>query len=139
MAAAPPERAGGAAAVQETAFELGGALGVAVLGSIMAASYREAIGALPALPDDAAEVARDGLTGAVQVADELGEPGSQALMATASTAFVDSLGATVLTGAAVMALVALAALAAMPGRLPDHEAGAAPTVRPPAALDRSGL
>ena len=40
MSAAPPERAGGAAAVQETAFELGGALGVAVLGSVFNAAAR---------------------------------------------------------------------------------------------------
>jgi DHA2 family multidrug resistance protein-like MFS transporter len=102
--------------VQETAFELGGALGVAVLGSVMLALYRTAIGALPGLPDDAAAVARDGLTGAVQVADELGEAGGQALLTNASAAFVDGLNATVLIGAAVMALVALAALVTMPGR-----------------------
>jgi DHA2 family multidrug resistance protein-like MFS transporter len=138
MDAAPPERAGGAAAVQETAFELGGALGVAVLGSIMAASYRGAIGVLPGLPAGAAEVARDGLTGAAEVADQLGEPGGRALMATANAAFVDGLGGTVLIGAAVMALVAVAALAAMPGRRPDGAAGTTPADRASAALDRSG-
>ncbi len=138
MDAAPPERAGGAAAVQETAFELGGALGVAVLGSIMSAYYRDGIGALPGLPDDAVAVARDGLTGAVQVAEELGEPGGQALLATASAAFVDSVGSTVLIGAAVMALVAAAALALMPGRRPDEAPSATHAGRPPAELDRSG-
>ena len=119
MGAAPPERAGGAAAVQETAFELGGALGVAVLGSVMAALYRGSIGPLPGLPDEAAAVARDGLTGAVQVAEGLGGSAGQALTATASAAFVDALGDTVLVGAAVMALVALAALVTMPGRTPQ--------------------
>ncbi len=127
MGAAPPERAGGAAAVQETAFELGGALGVAVLGSVMAALYRDAVGALPGLPDDVAAVARDGLTGAAQVADELGGPGGPALLAAASRAFVDGLGTTVLVGAAAMALVALAALLTMPGRSTDLPAGAART------------
>jgi DHA2 family multidrug resistance protein-like MFS transporter len=124
MGAAPPERAGGAAAVQETAFELGGALGVAVLGSLMAARYRDAIGALPGLPDGVAAAARDGLTGAAQVAGELGEPGGSALMTVASRAFVDGLGTTVLVGAAVMALVALTALVTMPGRSTDLPAGA---------------
>lgn len=124
MGAAPPERAGGAAAVQETAFELGGALGVAVLGSLMAALYRDAIGALPGLPDGVAAAARDGLTGAAQVAGELGEPGGSALMADASRAFVDGLGTTVLVGAAVMALVSLTALGTMPGRSTDLPAGA---------------
>ena len=127
MGAAPPERAGGAAAVQETAFELGGALGVAVLGSVMAALYRDAIGALPGLPDTAATIARDGLTGAAQVAGGLGEPAGTALMATASTAFVDGLGTTVLIGAGVMALVALIAVLTMPGRALIAPAGAATT------------
>ena len=141
MGSAPPERAGGAAAVQETAFELGGALGVAVLGSVMAALYREAIGVLPALPDDAAAVARDGLTGAAQVAADLGEPGGQALMATASAAFVEGLGTTVLIGAAVMALVALTALATMPGRTPQGAASVrsdADVDGPPDAGERLG-
>jgi hypothetical protein len=75
----------------------------------------------------------------VQVAAELGEPGGQALIDTASAAFVDGLGATVLIGAAVMALVAVAALATMPGRRPDEVAGATPAVRRPADPDRSGL
>ena len=132
MSAAPPERAGGAAAVQETAFELGGALGVAVLGSVMAALYRDAVGPLPGLPDDAAAAARDGLTGAVEVAAGLGEPGGEALLATASAAFVDGLGATVLIGAAVMAVVALAALGTMPGRPQPGTAGAAQDGRRPA-------
>src|SRR5690606_20076623 len=40
MAGAPPERSGSAAAMEETTYELGGALGVAVLGSVAAAVYR---------------------------------------------------------------------------------------------------
>jgi DHA2 family multidrug resistance protein-like MFS transporter len=123
MSAAPPERAGGAAAVQETAFELGGALGVAVLGSVMAALYRGALATPAGLPEEAAAVARDGLTGAVQVAGELGGAGGPALLASASAAFVDGLGDTVLTGAGVMALVAVAALVVMPGRPPRAATG----------------
>jgi hypothetical protein len=73
IGAAPPERAGAAAGISETAFEFGGALGIAVFGSIGAAIYRGAIGlAIPAgTPAEAAHAARETLGGAVQVAGQL--------------------------------------------------------------------
>ncbi|SCG57386.1 MFS transporter, DHA2 family, multidrug resistance protein [Micromonospora echinaurantiaca] len=66
ISAAPPQRAGAASAISETATELGGALGIAVLGSIGAAVYRERIGAaLPAgTSQRVADAARDSLGGA---------------------------------------------------------------------------
>ena len=60
--AAPPERAGAASALSETATELGGALGIAVLGSIGTAVYRGTLG------DDLPAAARDTLGGAVEAA-----------------------------------------------------------------------
>ncbi|HKX46397.1 MAG TPA: MFS transporter, partial [Planctomycetota bacterium] len=61
----PPERAGTAAALSETSSELGGALGIAVLGSIGVAVYRSGMsrGLPEALPHDAAAAARDTLGG----------------------------------------------------------------------------
>ncbi len=79
MACAPVRRAGGAAAVQETAYELGGALGVAVLGSVMAAAYRAD------LPRDVGAAVRDGLPGAAA----LGDPG---VLTVATEAFLTGLG-----------------------------------------------
>jgi DHA2 family multidrug resistance protein-like MFS transporter len=119
MGAAPAERAGGAAAVQETAFELGGALGVAVLGSVMAAVYRGELGALPGLPGEAAAAAREGVVGAAEAAGVLGGGAGEALLAVARAAFVDGFTVTALVGAAVMAAVAIAAVAWMPGRARD--------------------
>jgi MFS transporter, DHA2 family, multidrug resistance protein len=60
---APPERAGAASGISETGAELGGALGIALLGSIGTAVYRAEVGdALPpGLPDEAAAAARDTL------------------------------------------------------------------------------
>ncbi|MEU5398128.1 MFS transporter [Streptomyces sp. NPDC005963] len=71
VGAAPPEKAGSAAAMSETVQELGLALGVAVLGSLASAVYRGRIADdLPAgTPAEVAEAAGDGLAGAASAAD----------------------------------------------------------------------
>jgi DHA2 family multidrug resistance protein-like MFS transporter len=73
VASVPPERAGAASGISETGAELGGALGIAVLGSVGAAVYRgEMAAVVPAdAPHAAVEAARDTLGGAVQAADQL--------------------------------------------------------------------
>jgi DHA2 family multidrug resistance protein-like MFS transporter len=76
VSAAPPDRAGAAAGISETSSELGGAVGIAVLGVIGTAVYRgEVADAVPAaVPPDAAQAARDTLGGAVAAGDELPDP-----------------------------------------------------------------
>jgi DHA2 family multidrug resistance protein-like MFS transporter len=73
VSSAPPERAGAASGISETGAELGGALGIAILGSIGVAVYRNRLAdALPAgLPAEAAAAARDTLGGAMGVAAQL--------------------------------------------------------------------
>ncbi|UUY04983.1 MFS transporter [Svornostia abyssi] len=68
LSSAPPERAGGAVAVQETAYELGGALGVATLGSVMTARYRAELDGVAAIPAEAG----DSLPAAAEVAAGVG-------------------------------------------------------------------
>lgn len=70
VGSAPPERAGSASAISETSAELGGALGIAILGSIGTAVYRtELAKAIPAgVPPEAQEAARDTLGGAAAAA-----------------------------------------------------------------------
>src|SRR5688500_17045926 len=90
VGSAPPERAGAASGISETGSELGGALGIAILGSIGVAIYRgEIADRLPAaVPAEAEVVARDTLGSAVQVAGQLpGELGA-VLLETARDAFV---------------------------------------------------
>jgi len=90
MGAAPPERAGAASAISETSYEFGGALGIAVLGSLFTFVYGRGMRAadLGSLPTDAVESARDGLGAAIDVAHTLpAEQGTQ-LLSTARTAFV---------------------------------------------------
>src|SRR5262249_36597888 len=73
VSSAPPQGAGAASGISETGAELGGALGIAILGSIGVAVYRgELAASLPAgIPAQAAAAARDTLGGAVGVASQL--------------------------------------------------------------------
>ncbi|MGW0333005.1 MFS transporter [Streptomyces sp. NPDC003011] len=102
MGTAPVERAGSASSLMETGAEFGGALGMAVLGSIGTAVYRHKI------PASAPAAAHETLGGALAVADRV--PG---LATTAREAFTSGMqgaaiaGAVVLAGAAGLAAVTL--------------------------------
>jgi len=90
---APPERAGAASAIAETAAEFGGALGIAIFGSIGVAIYRNGIaGGIPAdVPVAAADIARDTLGGAVQVAAQLPDGLGAPLLEAARDAFIQGI------------------------------------------------
>jgi MFS transporter, DHA2 family, multidrug resistance protein len=113
VGAAPPERAGAASALSETASEFGGALGIALLGVIGTGIYRgQLAGArLAGIPPQATAAARDTLGGAVAASGQLpGQPG-QALLAAARQAFTDGLHvAFAVSAAAVLAAAVLAAI-----------------------------
>ncbi|MDP3410426.1 MFS transporter [Bosea sp. (in: a-proteobacteria)] len=133
---APPERAGSAAALSETSLEFGGAVGIAILGSIITAVYRSEIAAgMPAgLPDEAARVAAATLGGAVAEAAQLPADLAAGLLAVARAAFVSGmqLSALVATlGLFATALVALVLLRAVP---PASAQVAPKPVSPEAAL-----
>ncbi|MGE0253671.1 MAG: MFS transporter [Alphaproteobacteria bacterium] len=91
---APPERAGAAAAISETGAEFGGALGIAVLGSIVTAVYGGAMAG--AVPGDiaGAEAARDSLAAAAAVAASIGGDIGASLLGAARIAFAQSLALT---------------------------------------------
>ncbi|MCZ1010143.1 MFS transporter [Streptomyces lydicus] len=114
---APPERAGSASAVLESGTELGGALGMAVLGSVGSAIYRGDIGdALPSsLPADASDAARETLAGAVAVAGQLPGRAGEMLLTAARAAFADGLRTAVLGAAGIMVFAAVLALTLLRG------------------------
>ncbi|WP_051325692.1 MFS transporter [Glycomyces tenuis] len=101
IAAAPAERAGAAAAISETAYELGGAMGVALLGSVATGIYRSE---LDAAPGGAPEAAKETLGEAAHVAETLPAEAGEALMDAARTAFTDGLRATSVIGAVLVAV-----------------------------------
>jgi MFS transporter, DHA2 family, multidrug resistance protein len=133
VGSAPPERAGAAAGISETAAELGGSLGIAILGSLGTALYRsELTHTLPAgLPAAAAEIARGTLGGAVGVAAQLPDALGLALLDSARVAFVQGLhlaagiSAAIAIAGAVMALIMLrgAPATAAPAHEPALAAG----------------
>jgi DHA2 family multidrug resistance protein-like MFS transporter len=121
VGSAPPERAGAASGISETAAELGGALGIAILGSVGVAVYRgEVASDLPAsVPPGAAEAARDTLGGAVAVAGELPAGLGATVLDVAREAFVAGMHLT--AGIATIIAVGLAALAVV--ALRSHRLG----------------
>ena len=112
---APVERAGAASAISETSSELGGALGIAVLGSIGTAVYRfHMADAFPAeVPLDAVQAARETLGAAVGAAERLPGAAGATLLDAARRAFgqsfkvVSAVNAAVAVGTALVAAVVL--------------------------------
>lgn len=125
VAGAPPERAGSASALSETGTEFGGALGMAVLGSVGAAVYRaELAGTMPAgLAADMADAARDTLGGAVAVAAGLPPETGARLIEAANAAYVSGVHVTAVIGAAVLlscAILAATLLRHVPRVVPER-------------------
>ncbi|GAA3136203.1 MFS transporter [Nonomuraea salmonea] len=116
LATAPRQRAGAAAAVSETAFELGGALGIAVLGTVLTSAYRSNL-ELPAglTGGVTGGAARESLASAIAVAQSL--PAGQAadLVRAAQAAFLDGVHLASYVTAGLLALVALLALVGLRG------------------------
>ncbi|MGW0478685.1 MFS transporter [Nonomuraea sp. NPDC003214] len=113
VGSAPPERSGSAAALSETAQEFGGALGLAIFGSIAAAVYTARLTVPDGVSPEAAEAAGDTLGGAIAVASGQPGPVAAALADAAREAFGSGLavaagaGAAVVLAAAIMAATAL--------------------------------
>ncbi len=112
IAAAPPERAGAASALAETGAEFGGALGLAILGSLGLAVYRSQLTAAlpPGIPPELVKVAQETLSGAVTAAAQLPNQLGAALLNTAHEAFVQALRLNAVIG--VIGFVGLAILIA---------------------------
>jgi DHA2 family multidrug resistance protein-like MFS transporter len=109
ITAAPPERAGSASALSETASEFSGAVGIALFGSAGTVVYRHGLTeAMPAgVPEAAADAALGTIGGAVAVAHSLPVAAGDALRAAARAAFVDALQLSALAGAAIVVLACL--------------------------------
>lgn len=115
LASVPKDRSGAASAISETATELGGALGMAVLGSVLNGMYRSRI-ALPAgLSGDARARSRDSLGAALNTA--AGLPGRLAgdVVAAARHAFVDGMHVALFCSGGFAAVVGIAALYTLRG------------------------
>src|SRR5918999_662636 len=112
VGSAPVERAGAAASISATAPQIGGAFGVAVLGSIVTAVYRNAMatGVPPGVPDGAAHAARDKLGIAVVAAQPLPESIGDPLLTAARAAFTSGFHVTSVVSAVLMMVIAVLVL-----------------------------
>jgi DHA2 family multidrug resistance protein-like MFS transporter len=104
-----PERAGAASALMETCSEFGGALGIAVLGSIGTAVYRADLDAhLPAaLPAGTGQAAREGLAGASAVAAQVPGQVGDALLTVARGSFSHSFNVVAVVGSVILVVTAI--------------------------------
>jgi hypothetical protein len=109
LAALPPERAGVGSAVNDTVQQVGTALSVAVLGSVLTAAYRAA------MPDGVTGPARDSVGDALGIAAATGDAG---LAAAARTAFVEAMSATSIVGVVGGVAAAVVAVAVLRPRPP---------------------
>ncbi|GAB2741090.1 MFS transporter [Streptomyces bullii] len=118
MQALPREKAGSASALSNTFRQVGGALGIAVLGSVLSAAYRTGIeDRLGALPAGLRHAAGESIEATLGVADRLG-PRGRSLVEPAYDAFLHAMHVTALWGAGVALFGALVVALFLPGKPP---------------------
>ena len=123
MGSLPLEKASVGSAVNDTTRTTGGALGVAILGSLLASQYRGDMDeAVSGLPHGAAESASDTLSGGLAVAHRMGDSG---LADAAQTAFVNGMHVAALAAAGVALAGAVVAYLVIPAREREPSMGLA--------------
>jgi DHA2 family integral membrane protein (MFS transporter) len=116
MQALPREKAGSASALSNTFRQVGGALGIAVLGSVLSTAYRDSIeGKLGMLPAGLRDTAGESIEATLGVAARLG-PRGQALVDPADNAFLHAMHVTALCGTVVALIGAVVTAVFLPGR-----------------------
>jgi EmrB/QacA subfamily drug resistance transporter len=116
MSAVPLGRAGVGSAMNDTTRELGGALGVAVLGSLVASRFASRVGpALAALPANVAAQARSGLPGSLVVSRQLPAETGAKLVAAAKASFLSGLHVAAFAGSVAAFIAAVVVLRLLPG------------------------
>lgn len=116
LAVAPKDRAGAASAVSETGYELGTALGIAILGSVLTAVYQGALRLPQGLPADVADAANESPGEAFEAMAGLPEVLADRLTQAVHVAFTEALQVTTWVGAAVLVLGSVAAWRLLPGK-----------------------
>ncbi|HEY6531756.1 MAG TPA: DHA2 family efflux MFS transporter permease subunit [Acidimicrobiales bacterium] len=127
MGALPKEKAGAGAAVNDTTRELGGTLGVAVIGSVFASVYGpqvvDALRQFP-VPADAVEAARESMGAALQITAAAPDGVRESLQGVASGAFIDGMSVGYLVAAGVALAGAVVTAIFLPGRAHAEAAAA---------------
>ena len=120
MSSVPKARAGMGSAMNDTARELGGSLGVAVLGSLLASQYTHKItGALSSLPLAAKQAATSSLAGALAVGKQVGGQAGASIISAAQNSWMSGFHRSLIIGAVIIALAALVAYRGLPDEADD--------------------
>lgn len=120
MSAVPRARAGMGSAMNDTTRELGGSLGVAILGSLLASRYAsEVSGVVANLPAQAKTVAESSLAGALAVAERLPQDMAVVLSTSAKTAWMSGFRFSLITGAIIIGASAVIAYLWLPDSSDD--------------------
>jgi EmrB/QacA subfamily drug resistance transporter len=128
MSSLPREKAGSGSAVNNTFRQVGGAIGVAVLGSLLSTVYRQGIkDELGVLPPSARHSAGESIEATLGIAEKLG-PRGQALVGPANDAFIHAMHVTAVASAVVALAGAAVVLLALPaeGRAQRNPGAAEP-------------
>ncbi|MGB3761925.1 MAG: MFS transporter [Ornithinimicrobium sp.] len=121
VASAPAERTGGAAAISETAYEFGGAMGTAVLGTLGLAVYRAGLDSAPvSVPEAAIESGGETLGGVSAAVAGLPPQVADAFIDVANTAFTNGMSVVLAVATAVMAYTGIQALIVLRTRPADR-------------------
>jgi len=115
ISSAPPDKAGAASAISETAYEFGAVLGTSILGGILTAWYRATLVVPDGVPASLASHAEETLAGAVNTASEIGGSVGEALREAATVAFDGGVVATSLIGAALLVIACVVAATTLGG------------------------
>ncbi|MFF4139194.1 MFS transporter [Streptomyces mirabilis] len=129
MSSLPREKAGSGSAINNTFRQVGGAMGVAVLGSLLSTTYRNGIdGHLGVLPASDRHAAGESVQATLAVAEKLG-PAGRALVRPAHDAFIHAMHITAMGSAAVALVGAVVVLLFLPGKNPARAVGGAKSQR----------
>lgn len=130
MQSLPRDKAGSGSALNNTFRQVGGALGVAVLGSLLSTTYRNGIddelAAVPGLSDDQRHSAGESIEATLGAAQRMGAQG-KALVEPAQDAFIHAMHLTAISAAGVALIGALVVAVFLPGKAPTRRSPAAGT------------
>ncbi|MDT7842011.1 MFS transporter [Streptomyces justiciae] len=138
MGSFPESELGVGGGANDTALELGASLGIAILGSLLATSYKDKLTDLVGghLPAAALDTAKDSVGGGIAVAEQVGKnpqggaEQAQTLLGAVHESFAHAIAHTSLVGAIIMAAGTLIVIAVLPGRAHTTQHGDAEAARP---------
>jgi EmrB/QacA subfamily drug resistance transporter len=128
VGAVAPAKSGVASATNTVARMVSGALGVAVIGSLVSSLYSSDVdGSLGGLPPEAQAAAEDSIGAASAIAAQLPPDAASGILATTGEAFTQAMGLGLLIGAVLAALAAVVVVRFLPAREPAAETNALET------------